>query len=459
MCGIIGVFGPDNDAGALAVMGLYQLQHRGQETCGLSVSDGQTIRTHKGIGYVNEVLNKKTVQEMRGHIAVAHTRYSTAGGPRAINSQPFQIDCKHGTIAVVHNGNLTNHLENKSHLVRNGAIYATDSDTETILHLYAHSSLDNDDEAIIETLYQLEGAYSLIFMLRDRLIAARDPNGFRPMALGMVNNTYVIASETCAFDILGAKRIRDIEPGEVVTISESGLTSTKPFPGSEMHQCVFEHVYFARPDSEVFGTYVNETRMRMGRNLAKEVNLEADVVVPVPDSGNLAAQGYAEASGLPFRFGLTRNHYVGRTFILPDQDNRIESVKHKLNPAKNLLSGKRVILVDDSIVRGTTSRKIVRMVRKAGAVEVHLLISCPPTISSCYYGVDTPRRQELIAATKSVEEIRQYIGADTLTFLSLEGLMDAVDGPRGFCTSCYTGKYPVNRDAKFIAIERRKSSL
>ena len=356
----------------------------------------------------------------------------------------MRIDWEHGLVGICHNGNIVNANEIKERLVGDGSIFQTNSDTEVIVHLYARSRAGQFEDALIEAIGQLTGAFSVAVLTKDHLVAARDPHGFRPLALGRLGNAWVVCSETCALDLINATYVRDVEPGEVVVIGANGLRSVRAFPPARLSHCVFEHVYFARPDSEVFGQGVNEVRTNLGRLLARETGVPADVVVPIPDSGVCAATGYAEEAHLPLRFGLIRNHYVGRTFIEPAQSIRHFGVKVKLNPVKGILAGKRVVLIDDSIVRGTTSRKIVKMVRAAGASEVHLRISCPPTVSPCFYGVDTPRRSELIAATHSLDEIRKYVGADTLGYLSLDGLKEAV-GPRhpNYCTSCYTGQYPV----------------
>ena len=443
-CGVFGIFGHP-EASNLAYLGLYALQHRGQESAGIAASDGQLVRVSKAMGYVSEAFNNEALAKLPGRMAVGHVRYSTAGESRLANAQPILVDSMHGQLAVTHNGNIVNATELRDALVRLGAIFQATTDTEVIVHLFARSREDGAEAAIIDALAQVRGAYSLVMMTKDRLIAARDPHGFRPLAIGRLGEAWVICSETCAMDLIGATYLRDVEPGEVVVISEHGLKSVRPFlPAPKAQQCIFEHVYFARPDSYVFGESVNENRTEFGRKLAQESGVEADVVVPIPDSGVCAAIGYSEASGIPMRMGLIRNHYVGRTFIEPQQSIRHFGVRVKLNPVRSILEGQRVVLVDDSIVRGTTSRKIVRMVRSAGAREVHMRISCPPTISPCFYGVDTPRRSELIAATHTLEEIRKYLNADSVAYLSLDGLTSAVNGGRNsYCTSCYTGVYPV----------------
>jgi amidophosphoribosyltransferase len=442
-CGVFGIFGHP-EAANMTYLGLYALQHRGQESAGIAASDGEQVRLAREMGYVADIFDSESLTQLKGSLAIGHVRYSTAGESRLSNAQPILIDCAHGQIAICHNGNLVNARELKDELVRQGSIFQSGSDTEVILHLYARSRAGSVDDAIVESVSQVQGAFSLVMLTPDRLVALRDPHGFRPLALGRLGDAYVVCSETCAMDLIGATYERDVEPGEVLIISASGVRSVKPFPPAPLAHCIFEHVYFARPDSYVFGKSVNEVRTELGRILAREQPIAADVVVPVPDSGVCAAMGYADESGVPLRMGLIRNHYVGRTFIQPQQSIRHFGVKVKLNPVRSILGGKRVILVDDSIVRGTTSRKIVRMVRAAGAREVHVRISCPPTISPCFYGVDTPSKNDLIAATHTLEEIRDFLEADSVGYLSLEGLLTAV-GPerRSYCSSCYTGIYPV----------------
>ena len=422
-CGIFGIFG-NPEAAPLTSLGLYALQHRGQESAGIATGDGERMRLARGMGQVTDAFTEETVNGLGGHLAIGHTRYSTAGDSTIENAQPFLIDCSHGQIAVAHNGNLVNARELRDELVRAGSIFQTTSDTEVVLHLYARSKAPTVEDALVESISQVSGAFSMVLLTKNRLIAARDPHGFRPLALGQLGDAWIVCSETCALDLIGATYVRDIEPGELLIISDGGLRSIRPYPPAQLAHCIFEHVYFARPDSYVFGRSVNEVRTDFGRILAAESLVEADVVVPIPDSGVCAAIGYSEASGIPLRFGLIRNHYVGRTSILEN---------------------KRVVLVDDSIVRGTTSRKIVRLVKAAGAREVHVRISCPPTISPCFYGVDTPSRKDLIGATHTVPEIRDFLEADTLAYLSLNGLRQAVgDRRNSYCTSCYTGVYPVS---------------
>ena len=442
-CGVFGIYG-HSEAANLTYLGLYALQHRGQESVGIASSDGVRLQMHKAVGYVADSFDEATIARLAGMSAIGHVRYSTAGESGIKNAQPILIDCAHGEIAIAHNGNLVNAQELRERLVSEGSIFQTTSDTEVLLHLYARSKAPTPEEALVESVSQAQGAFSLVLLTKDRLIAVRDPHGFRPLTLGKLGDSYIVCSETCALDLIDAEWVRDIEPGEVFIVGPDGEKSLKPFAPAQKAHCIFEHVYFSRPDSYVFGQSVNEVRTELGRRLAAEQPVPADVVVPIPDSGVCAATGYAEAAGLPMHMGLIRNHYVGRTFIEPHQSIRHFGVRVKLNPVKSILNGRRVILVDDSIVRGTTSRKIVKMVRNAGASEVHLRISCPPTVSPCFYGVDTPKRAELIAATHSLEEIRRYIGADSLGYLSLEGLLSSVGKTRpSYCTSCYTGNYPV----------------
>jgi amidophosphoribosyltransferase len=440
---VFGIFGHP-EAANLTYLGLYALQHRGQESAGIVTADGEKMRVSRAMGHVAEAFDQPTLDKLPGHLAIGHTRYSTAGESKLENAQPFLIDCAHGQIAVGHNGNLVNARELRDDLVRSGSIFQTGSDTEVILHLYARSKAASVEDALVDSISQVRGAYSVALLTKNRLIAARDPHGFRPLALGRLGDAWIVCSETCALDLIGATYVRDVEPGELLVISDGGLRSIKPFPPQPLSHCVFEHVYFARPDSYVFGRSVNEVRTDLGKILAREAPADVDVVVPIPDSGVCAAIGFAEAAGLPMKMGLIRNHYIGRTFIQPQQSIRHFSVKVKLNPVRSILEHRRVALLDDSIVRGTTSRKIVKMVKAAGAKEVHLRISCPPTVSPCFYGVDTPSRSELIGATHTIEEIRKYVEADSLAYLSLDGLRQAVGTEqRSYCTSCYTGVYPV----------------
>ncbi|HEV2615847.1 MAG TPA: amidophosphoribosyltransferase [Candidatus Acidoferrales bacterium] len=441
-CGVFGVFG-NEEAAKLTYLGLYALQHRGQESAGIAATEGVQLRVERGMGLVQELFTPDVIARLPGAAAIGHTRYSTAGDTTLTNAQPLASDCNKGKLALAHNGNLTNALELRRNLEHKGSIFQTTSDTEVIVHLVARSKVGNLAGAIADALGQVEGAYSLLILTRDEIFAIRDPRGFRPLALGRLGDAWVVGSETCAFDLIGAEYVRDVEPGEMLRISKSGIESIHFAPEKQHQYCIFEHVYFARPDSVVFGRPVNPTRERLGRLLAREHPAIADMVVPVPDSGVPAAIGYASESGIPFRMGLIRNHYIGRTFIEPSQAIRDFGVRLKLNPVRRLLEGRRVVLVDDSIVRGTTSRKIVRMMRESGVAEVHMRISCPPTVSPCHYGIDTPTKLELIGAQKSIEQIRQFIGADSLGYLSLESLRAAVEDNDGkFCTACYTGVYP-----------------
>ncbi len=457
-CGVVAIYGHP-EASKLTYLSLYSLQHRGQESAGICTSDGHQIHCHKDMGHVADIF-PPVLGTLPGDLAIGHTRYSTAGDTVLLNAQPFCVACNRGQIAVAHNGNITNAAELREELGRRGAVFQANSDTEVVLHLIAQSSERTFSGALRDALLQLEGAFSLVFLAQDRVIVARDPHGFRPLAMGEMESPggrkcYVFASETCAFDLIGAVYLHDVEPGEMVIVGPEGVTRERYAPKQALAQCAFEHVYFSRPDSIVFGRPVAESREQLGRMLARECPADADLVVPVPDSGVSAAIGYSSESGLPYRQALIRNHYVGRTFIEPSQAIRDFGVKLKLNPVRHLIEGKRVILVDDSIVRGTTSRKIVRMVRQAGAREIHLRISCPPTISPCFYGVDTPTRGELIAANQSIEEIRRFVEADTLGYLSLASLRKAVaDERHEYCYACYTGDYPT----ELVNIEQLVSS-
>lgn len=447
-CGVVAIYGHP-EAANLAYLSLHALQHRGQESAGIVTSDGREMSWHKSMGHVAEIFTPEVVGRLNGHMAIGHTRYSTAGDTVLDNAQPFYVSCNKGPIAVAHNGNLTNAKELRGELERDGSIFQASSDTEVILHLIAHSREQSLSGALRDALLQIDGAFSLVFLSKDRMIVARDPHGFRPLAMGLLELSggkvcYCFASETCAFDLIGAVYLCDVEPGEMVIVGPEGMTRQRYTVAKNPAHCVFEHVYFSRPDSLVFGRSVQLSRELMGRLLALEHPADADIVVPVPDSGVPAALGYADEAGIPFRQALIRNHYVGRTFIEPSQAIRDFGVKLKLNPVRELLAGKRVVLVDDSIVRGTTSRKIVRMVRSAGAEKVHVRISCPPTRSPCYYGVDTPSKRELIAANNTIAEIEKYIEADSLGYLSTSALRKAVDDDNGLnhCYACYTGEYP-----------------
>jgi amidophosphoribosyltransferase len=451
-CGVVAIYG-NPEAEKLAYLGLHALQHRGQESAGIVTSNGMALHMHKAMGLVADIFQEHVLATLRGTLGIGHTRYSTAGDSALLNAQPIMVQSNKGRMALAHNGNLVNAQDIRHRLESQGSIFQTNSDTEVIVHLIALSKEQTLPEAIADALRRVEGAFSLVMISPDRIFAVRDPRGFRPLAMGRIpaqggekQDTIVFASETSAFDLIGASFERDVKPGELVIVGPEGITSRTYAPALAQSSCIFEHVYFSRPDSLVFGRAVQESREELGRQLAREAPAEADIVVPVPDSGVTAAMGYAAESGIPFRFGLIRNHYVGRTFIEPRQSVRDFGVKLKINPVRSLLEGKRVVLIDDSIVRGTTSRKIVRMVRSAGAREVHMRISCPPTVSPCFYGVDTPSKKELIAANKSVEEIREFIGADSLAYLSLPGMKRACgDGEKTtYCTACYTGVYPTN---------------
>jgi amidophosphoribosyltransferase len=449
-CGVFGIYG-HADAARLTYLGLYALQHRGQESCGIVTSDGRELRLERAMGHVSESFDQSRLDRLVGSNAIGHVRYSTAGEVSIREAQPFLVTCQHGQIAVCHNGNLPFANEERRKLEREGAIFSSTSDTEVVLHGVARSHAASVAEAIPEVLRETEGAFSMLFLPPSELIAIRDPRGFRPLALARLGDAWVIASETCAFDLIEAQYVRDVEPGEMIVINEDGLRSSHPLPTQRHSMCTFEHVYFARPDSLIYGRSVNESRHKLGQQLAIEQPADADIVVPVPDSGTVAAIGYSAQSGISFRFGLVRNHYVGRTFIEPRQSIRSFGVRIKLNPVRDLIDGRRVVLIDDSIVRGTTSKKIVRMVREAGAKEIHVRISCPPTVSPCYYGVDTPNKADLIAAQMSVEEIRKFIDADSLGYLSLEGMMTATGIPASeACVACWNERYPtrITEDAE-----------
>ena len=449
-CGIFGIFGHP-DAATLTQLGLFAQQHRGQEACGIVSCDGGELNQFRAQGLVADVLTEDVLKKLSGPSAIGHTRYSTAGRNTIKEVQPFSVECQHGQVALCHNGNLPFAAARRTELERDGAIFSSTSDTETILHSIARSKASNVPDAIKEVLKDIEGAFSLLFLTPDKLIAVRDPRGFRPLVLGKLKDAWCFASETCAFDLIDAEYVREVEPGEMITVDSSGLKSEFPFEKKKHAFCSFEHVYFSRPDSFIFGHSVNRSRHKMGARLAVEHPIDGPtedvIVVPVPDSGVSAAIGFAHEAGLNFRQGIIRNHYVGRTFIEPSQSIRSFGVRLKLNPIKTLIKDKRVILVDDSIVRGTTSKKIVRMVREAGAKEVHMRISCPPTISPCYYGVDTPNESELIAANMPVDEVCRYIEADSLGYLSIEGMLEAIGlSAESACTACWNGKYPTNVD-------------
>jgi amidophosphoribosyltransferase len=441
-CGVFGMIGKP-EAAKHVYLGLYALQHRGQESAGIAASDGEQLRWYRDMGRVADVFEEDTLDRLEGEAAIGHVRYSTTGSSSRINAQPICVTYGRGQLAVAHNGDLVNTMELREELEKQGAIFSTTSDSELVVHLVSRSRKEDLGDAIVESLLTIQGAYCFLFLSQRELIAVRDPKGFRPLCLGRLGDGYVLASETCAFDISGAEYERDVEPGEMVIIDSSGLRSRR-FAPAEPAFCIFEHVYYSRPDSIVFGHNVHESRLRLGARLAKEHPVEGDVVIPVPDSSNTAALGYARESGIPFDFGFIRSHYIGRTFIEPSQQIRDFGAKIKYNPVRSLLEGKRVVVVDDSIVRGTTSRKIVKMVRNAGAREVHLRITCPPWRYPCFYGIDTPSRAELIGSSHTVEEIRKYLQVDSLGYLSEEGLLSAMPKGSGpYCMACFNGRYPV----------------
>ncbi len=448
-CGIFGITNHP-EAARNVYLGLYALQHRGQESAGIVSSDGKRLHVEKGMGYVADVFDERKLSRLIGPHATGHVRYSTAGASFIVNAQPILTDGWRGQIAISHNGNLLNAAELRFQIEKEGAVFQTTSDTEVILHLIARSRQETFEEALMEALLTVRGAYSLLVQTPTKIFAVRDPQGFRPLTVGKLGDSWVFSSETCALDLISATFVRDVECGEVVKweVNQDRLESSRIPQPKKPAQCIFEHVYFSRPDSIVFGKGVYGTRYEMGRVLAEEAPVDADIVVPVPDSGVTAAIGFADGSGIPFKFGLIRNHYVGRTFIEPKQAIRYFGVKIKLNPVSEILTGKRVVLIDDSIVRGTTSKKIVEMVRLAGAKEVHVRISSPPTVSPCYFGIDTPTKKELIASTHSVEEIRRFLQADSLYFLSLEGLKRAVGDGQNFCTACFSEQYPLPVEAE-----------
>ena len=445
-CGVVGVFGHP-EAATLAYLALYALQHRGQESAGIVASDGAALIAHRGMGLVADIFTQDILRKLAGRLAIGHNRYSTTGSTILKNCQPFVVEWAHGALAIAHNGNLVNAEALREQLEARGSIFQSTSDTEVIIHLIAASQATTLVDRIIDALRQVRGAYSLVFLTETQLIAARDPHGFRPLVIGRLGDATVITSETCALDLVGAEYGREVLPGEIVIVDAAGLQSVRPFTPAAVHHCVFEYVYFARPDSLVFGRNVYEIRKALGRQLARESGVPADIVIPVPDSGVPAAIGYAEEARLPFEMGLIRNHYVGRTFIEPSRSIRHFGVKVKLNAMREVLANRRVVVVDDSIVRGTTSQKLVAMIRHAGAREVHMRISSPPTTNPCYYGIDTPSRDELIASTHSLEDTRQFLGADSLAYLSERGLYAFARGDAGgFCDACFTGRYPVPLD-------------
>jgi amidophosphoribosyltransferase len=441
-CGVFGIF-DDSQAAEKTYLGLYALQHRGQESAGIASCDGEDIHLHKGLGLVWSVFSDpRAMPLLKGRAAIGHNRYSTKGASDLVNAQPLSIECKAGKIAVVHNGTLTNARELRENMQEKGSIFQTTSDSENILHLIACSKKSTIIEMLIDSLKKIVGAYCFILLTPDKMIAARDPHGFRPLSIGTVNGAYVVASESCAFDIIGAKYLRTVNPGEIVIFDSNGLTSVELPPAPKKSFCIFEHIYFARPDSFVFGEKVDKVRRSLGKQLAKEAPAEADITIAVPDSGNTAALGYARQSGMKYEIGLIRNHYVGRTFIAPHQDKRKLDVRVKLNPVSGILQDKRVVLIDDSIVRGTTMRQIVRLLRSKGAREVHVRISSPPIKCPCYYGIDISNKAELIAGSQEVSDIQDYLESDSLAYLSIDGMLDTVQEKNQYCTACFTGNYP-----------------
>jgi amidophosphoribosyltransferase len=442
-CGVFGVYGHP-EAANLVYLGLYALQHRGQESAGIVSSNGKSLIAHRGMGLVADIFNNDVIGQLEGTAAIGHNRYSTTGSTSLKNCQPLVVEYAQGGLALAHNGNLVNFDELRERLEASGSIFQSSSDSELIIHLIAGAHASDLPGRVVEALSQVKGAYSLALLTENGLIAARDPFGFRPLVIGRLNDAMLVASETCALDLVRAEYVREVEPGEVIVIDDDGMRSIRPFAPAPAKRCVFEYVYFARPDSLLYGRNVYQVRKQQGRALARECPADADIVVPVPDSGNAAALGFAEESSLPFEMALVRSHYVGRTFIEPRQSIRHFGVKIKFNPVAGLLKGKKIVLVEDSLVRGTTLRKVIPMLRQAGAREVHMRIAAPPTTSSCFYGIDTPTREELLASHQSVEEIRKYITADSLGYLSWKGLYSFVGGEReGFCDACFTGEYPV----------------
>jgi amidophosphoribosyltransferase len=442
-CGIFGAYGHP-EASNLTYLGLYALQHRGQESAGIVSADGKGLYAHKAMGLVSEIFGKDVLKKLPGRHAIGHVRYSTAGGSHLKNAQPFVFDYSKGGIAIAHNGNLTNAQALRDQLEREGAVFQSTIDTEVIIHLFAHAAIGSTAERVIAALKEIRGAYSLLLLSEKELIASRDPHGFRPLVLGKVKQGYVVGSETCAFDLIGAEFIREIEPGEVLMINEAGIQSFHPFPPVNHRFCIFEFIYFARPDSYIFGHNVYQVRREFGVQLAEEHPVDADVVIPIPDSGMPSAIGFAHRSGIPLELGIIRNHYVGRTFIEPRESIRHFGVKIKLNAVKEAINDKRVVVLDDSIVRGTTARKNMRMIRNSGATEVHVRISSPPILDSCFYGIDTPTQEELIASSHSVDEVRRFIRVNSLEYLSLEGLKRCVAPHEDeFCYACFNREYPV----------------
>lgn len=449
-CGVCGIYN-HNDSSKLAYFGLYALQHRGQESAGIVTSDGEHVHIHKNMGLVSEVFSEETLTKLDGHISIGHVRYSTTGASNITNTQPLMVTHKGMTIAVAHNGNLVNSVSLRQELEKQGSIFQTTMDSEVILHLMARSADESFENGLKKALVQIKGAFSMLLMTPDTMIAIRDPNGFRPLCLGRLNNGgYIVASETCALDLVEAQYMRDVEPGEVVICKDGELHSLFPWPRQRRSYCIFESVYFARPDSDIFGINVYETRKRMGQILARECPIDGDFVMPFPDSGNYAAIGYSQESKIPLEFGVIRNHYVGRTFIQPTQSMRDFNVRVKLNPVRSFMEGKRVIIIEDSIIRGTTGKSRVQSLRDAGASEVHMMVSCPPTRHPCYYGIDFPSSKELIASGNEVKDIAGFLGLDSLYYLSLEGMVEATGlAMEDFCLACFNADYPIQPDVTF----------
>ncbi len=447
-CGVFAVVGVPR-ASEITALGLHALQHRGQEATGIvSCDERGDFHVRKGIGLVSDVYDSGNLNDLPGQLAIGHNRYSTAGGLTLENTQPLRVVYRGGPLALAHNGNLTNAAAVRQSLEESGSIFQTTLDTEVFLHLVALAPTDDVETALTEAARTVTGAYSIVVLARGKVIALRDPHGFRPLCVGRLGDGYVVASETCALDLVGADFIREVEPGEMVTIDPQGMRARRAVPAAEPAQhCIFEHIYFSRPDSRVFGATVDQVRRKLGHQLAREHPVPADVVIAVPDSSNSIALGFAEESGTRFELGLIRNHYVGRTFIQPQQAGRDFGVRVKFNPVREVLDGKRVVVVDDSIVRGTTSRKLVRLLRRSGAREVHFRVGSPPVTHPCFYGIDTPSRRELIGALKTVEEIREYLGVDSLGYLSLDGMLACESEPRRFCRACFDGRYPVAVEA------------
>jgi amidophosphoribosyltransferase len=450
-CGVFGIFMNNpasiTDAARTTFYGLYALQHRGQESAGIAVSDGHKMELHKGMGLVSEVVKSHHIAELKGNIAIGHVRYSTTGGSALVNAQPLVFHYLKGMVALAHNGNLINTVELKKRLETYGSVFQTTTDTEVVANLLARYSQDTMEDALAKCMIDIKGAFALLIMTEDRLVGVRDQMGIRPLCIGRLNGDYILASESAALDTVGAEFIRDVNPGEIVVIDKNGLRSLQVIKSPRKAHCIFEYIYFARPDSTIDGLNVNRVRRELGKQLAREYKIDADIVISVPDSGTAAALGYAEESGLPFEEGLMKNRYVGRTFIQPTQQMRELGVRLKLNAVGEVVAGKRVIMIDDSIVRGTTSKKIVQMLRNVGAKEVHVLIASPPTRFPCYYGIDTSRREELIASTMEVEQISSFIGADSLHYISMEGMFAAMKSDPGiFCAACFCGDYPAGEE-------------